>query len=750
MPLTRTGRTLDGPDGPVRVRRIEGGVLHVFAESEAGRAFGQGWGHANDRIIQLDLLRVAGRGEVAERVADTPKIVLQDRFIRQRGFWNAAVQQTHNLTPRSLGIAQAYAAGVNRWLAQHRRPIELKLLRLPEFQWQPADSVLIALLQSYLGLAQSQEVVERFIVQVARGGDPGDIRSLRHVFSPHLDELDVALLADVALDPLDLPIDPLCGASFRGLMGSNAYAIPPARSASGHAIVAGEPHLDTTQLPPFFYECVLAGPDTMQAGATIPGVPGVIAGRWTRVAAAVTYGFVDQIDYFVEEVADGQIRRGDDLTPLEPIEETIRRRGSDKTETVTIWRADGRLLHGDPSLREPQRVLGMQWALDGRGLDDVFTGPFAMETAPDVDAARAILSRYPQSLQFTLGDVQGRTGIQQCGLAPGRAEGHSGLNPQPGWDRTRWWREQPTSLDQRYGLTQSADGTEVLVTANETTNPVDCPVIVNLGLSRDRHARIRALLTFDSIGLTQLQAVHRDRASLSTRRLLQEIEPHLPANRAGHLLRSWDGVFDPELEAPSLFERFRATWLLEVYGPMFDRARDVCPMPTQEMVREVERAEDLPVLWSESNSVTTNVPQFEQGLLERDGPALGGRDWQTVLERALYRSLRSPASSWGRTNTVSRSWFIFKSAPPWLAGLLGRRVAVPGAMDTPEQGRIHRIAGQIATVAPVWRMVADLGEQALHTALAGGPSDRLFTLRRTNDLHRFERYELKRLNLDRG
>ncbi len=82
MALTRTGRTLDGPEGPVRVRRVAGGVAHVFAGSERGRAFGLGWVHAQDRIIQLDLLRVAGRGQVAELVADTPKLVLQDRFIR--------------------------------------------------------------------------------------------------------------------------------------------------------------------------------------------------------------------------------------------------------------------------------------------------------------------------------------------------------------------------------------------------------------------------------------------------------------------------------------------------------------------------------------------------------------------------------------------------------------------------------------------------------------------------------------------
>ncbi len=606
----------------------------------------------------------------------------------------------------------------------------------------------MALLQSYLGLAQSQEVVERFIVQVGRAGHRRDIAVLAQIFSPHLDALDVELLADVVLDPLDLPIDPLCGAAFRGLRGSNAYAIPPAGTASGFAMVAGDPHLDTTQLPPFFYEAVLAGPDTMQAGATIPGVPGVIAGRWTQVAAAVTYGFIDQIDYFVEEVADGRIRRGDTFTDLHPVSETIARRGTEQTETLTVWRADGRLLHGDPSRREQQRVLGMQWALDGQGLHDVFALPFELETAPDVDAARAILSRYPQSLQYAVGDVAGRTGLQQCGLAPGRAEGHSGLNPQPGWDRSRWWRD-PVPREQLHGLTQPKDSVSILVTANETTNPAGGPVVVNLGLSTHRRQRLSQLLTAQTVSLTRLPVVHRDRVSLSTRAMLDVVRPYLPANRAGHLLRAWDGTFDPALEAPALFERFRATWLLAVFGPLFDRARQVCAMPTEAMVHDVRRPEDLPTRWSESNSVTTNVPAFDQALLDRSGPALQGRDWEAVLVAAMHASLRSPALPWGRTNAVDRAWFLFKSAPPWLGRLLGRRVSVPGSMDSPEQGRIHRIANQVATVAPVWRMVADLGEEVLHTALAGGPSDRLFAPRRTNDLVRFSRYELKRLELER-
>lgn len=747
MALTRSGRTLQGPDGPVRVKRTEGGVLHVHAETAAGRAFGLGWGHAQDRIIQLDLLRIAGRGEVAARLTGSDASFAQDLFIRKRGFWHAAVQQSHALTPGARTIARAYGDGINRWLSQHRRPWELWGLRVAEQDWQPADSILVGLLQSYLGLAQSQEVAERFIVQVARSGDSQDVATLRALFAPHLDALDVALLADVTLEPLDLPIDPQCASAFRSLMASNAYAIPPGRSASGHALVGGEPHLDTTQLPPYFYEAVLTGPDTIQAGVTIPGLPGVISGRWTHVAAAVTYGFVDQIDYFVEEVEAGQIRRGDAMVDLEPVRETVERKGG-PSEDIVLWRADGRLLQGDPSRPERQRVLGLQWALDGRGMDELFTLPFALETAADVDAARAVVSRFPQSLQFALGDVHGNTGLQQGGYAPQRAEGHSGLNPQAGWDRSRWWREDPVPHGALYGLTQRPDADAILVTANETTNPEGGPVVVNLGLATDRRDRIAEVLNAHAaVDHAALRAVHRDRASLSTARLLDLVRPYLPANRAGHILRAWDGRFDPESEAPSLFERFRATWLMDVYGPLFDRARAVCAMPTEELVGDVQRAEDLPTLWSESNSVTTNVPSFEQSLLDPDAPALAGRDWESTLRSALARALAVPAQRWGRANSVRRSWFVIASAPPWLSRSVSCTVAVPGAMDSPEQGRIHRIAGHVATVAPVYRLIAPLERPVIYTALCGGPGDRLISLPRQAELRRFARYELKELPL---
>lgn len=735
-------RRLQGPDGPLRVGRTTGGVLEVRAETEAGRAFGLGWGHARDRAIQISVLRIAGEGRAAELLQGTDGLVAQDRFVRSRGFARAAERQARTLSPRCRRIAEAYADGVNRWFETHPRPIELAALAVDPAPWTPRDSLLIALLQSYLGLAQSQEVVERFLVQVGRADRPEDLAAVRAVFAPHLDRWDPSLCADVEMPPLDLPVDPACAMAFRAPVGSNAWAVPPGRSASGAALVVGEPHLDTTWLPPSFVEAVLLGPDTVQAGISVPGVPGVISGRWTHVAAAVTYGFIDQIDHFVEDVEEGRVRRGDDWVALERIEECIERRGG-APETQILWRSDLGFLQGDAS-GPRKKLLALRWALDGEGLDDVFSLPFDLEQARTVDEARRILSRFPQSFQYALADRDGRTGLQQAGRAPRRARGQSGLTPEPAWDPARRW-EDPVPREALFGWSQEPGATELLATANETTNPEGGPVVVNLGLSTDRRDRILAVLGDEAVDAEAIRAVQSDRTSRWARRALAIVRPHLPAGPAGDALRAWDGTYRSGDRAPTWWERLEATWLLAVWGPLFDRARAVCPMPTEDPGLTPDHPADAPVIWSQANSVTTNVPGFRDALLDPKHPVFAGRDWTELLTNAADAALSAPARPWGEANRVRRAWFLLAGNALSRAPITSAPQPLPGTLDTPEQGRIHRIGGRVATVAPVWRMVADLSEDALHTALRGGPSDRLLDVRRGTDLRRFGRYQTKRL-----
>ena len=76
-------------------------------------------------------------------------------------------------------------------------------------------------------------------------------------------------LSDSALDLLtDLP----------RLAGSNAWAVSPERSATGHAMLASDPHLEINRLPAIWYEAVLRWGRQLRDGCYVAGLPAVCRG----------------------------------------------------------------------------------------------------------------------------------------------------------------------------------------------------------------------------------------------------------------------------------------------------------------------------------------------------------------------------------------------------------------------------------------------------------------------------------------
>ncbi len=71
------------------------------------------------------------------------------------------------------------------------------------------------------------------------------------------------------------------------LPGSNAWVISGKHTASGKPILANDPHLPFT-LPSTWHMVHLKAPGLNVAGATLPGVPGVISGHNEFIAWGIT------------------------------------------------------------------------------------------------------------------------------------------------------------------------------------------------------------------------------------------------------------------------------------------------------------------------------------------------------------------------------------------------------------------------------------------------------------------------------
>src|SRR5690606_18442682 len=83
--------------------------------------------------------------------------------------------------------------------------------------------------------------------------------------------------------------------------GSNAWVIAGSRATTGRPLLANDPHLPPS-LPSTWYEVHLSGGDYHVAGASVPGLPGVVIGHNEHIAWGVTAAQVDVQDLVVERL----------------------------------------------------------------------------------------------------------------------------------------------------------------------------------------------------------------------------------------------------------------------------------------------------------------------------------------------------------------------------------------------------------------------------------------------------------------
>ncbi len=132
---------LDGPEAAIEIRRDTNGVPHIYAQSEHDLHFAVGFVHAQDRLWQMEMNRRIAQGRLAEVVG--AGAIEADKFLRTLGVYEAAKSAYAALDAPAREMLEAYAAGVNAFLATHDGPLPVEFLLLghePQ-SWQPADSV---------------------------------------------------------------------------------------------------------------------------------------------------------------------------------------------------------------------------------------------------------------------------------------------------------------------------------------------------------------------------------------------------------------------------------------------------------------------------------------------------------------------------------------------------------------------------------------------------------------------------------
>lgn len=718
----RTNRslTIQG-EHPIRIVRDQHGVVHVQARIETDLYRGLGYCHAMDRGLQLLVLRLVGQGRASEWLDASDEMLALDVFFRRLNLGAGAGAEIAKLPPRHRALVEAYAAGVNTAF-RRRVPWELKILGYAPEPWTPADSVGLSRVTGYVALAQSQGEMEHLLLEMIQAGVPHP--HLAELFPGLPEDLDVDLLRRVRLGDRVVPESVRWSCIVPRAIASNNWVLAGDKTTNGCPLLANDPHLEVNRLPAMWYEVVLELGDRYCIGATMPGLPAAVLGRTNDLAWGATYTFMDAVDSWIEDCREGHYRRltmdGETWEPFRERTEIIRRRKKPPVTVVFHENSHG-VLQGNPA--EPGLYLATRWAAEATGGASI-EAAVEMLQARDVAEGMELLGRIETAWNFVLADRHGNIGYQMSGRMPVRKKGHNGLVPLPGWDPDNDWQgfvppsDLPRTINPDCGF---------IVTANNDLNHLGRAKPINLPMGAYRAARISTLLASrNDWDVRSTQRMHMDVESPQAALFMDALRSLLPPTPNGELLRNWDLQYDPDSRGASLFERFYRELVVEVFGA-------VCGTAAIRFVME------------ETPIVVDFFANFDQVLLRPDSLWYGREGRDAVFRRVAGRVLSGSARRWGETQQTSMRHLLFgKRVPAWLGFEYGP-VPLRGGRATIHQGQVYKSRGRETTFAPSYRLVTDLGESAVWTCLAGGPSDRRFSRWYTSDIRSWLSGEFKRV-----
>lgn len=762
LPEVTGTQEVPGLGADVQVTRDARGVPTIVADSTDDLFRAQGYVTAQDRFFEMDYRRHVTSGRLSELVGADEQALEADKVIRTLGWRRVAEQEWDLLTEDTRSYLQAYADGVNAYLAD-RDPGAIAVeytvlgLRVPQrapAAWDPVDS--LAWLK-----AMAWDLRSNYDDEIARATTyraVPDVARVEELFPAYPQDLHLPIVtsAPAAGDveqtaaPAHLPLDDAdlqaaLAAADRALaavpelvgrgegIGSNSWVVAGEHTASGKPLLANDPHLGISA-PGIWSQVGLRCAEVSDdcpfdvTGFALAGLPGVIIGHNGDLAWGLTNMGADVTDFFLERVDGDRVLLDGERRPLQVRTETIAVAGGEDVEIQVRTTSHGPIvsdvldLDGVGRGPVPEDAPGSRFevALAWTALTPGRTGDavFAMMTAADADdvAAAAVAFEVPaQNIVFATTD--GHIGYQAPGRVPVRAvvDGpvpSDGTWPRPGWDSRYDWQgwvdpaDMPRVLDPAEGF---------VVAANQAVTPAG----VGPFLARDtdygyRSQRIRDVLTeqlaaggkVDVASTARLQTDrHSPYADVLVPALL-EIDLDDAFDAAGQdLLRTWDRSMDADSPAAMYFA---AVWA---------------------QVLELTFADDLPAGHAPDGG--SRWLEVVRGMLENptspwwdDRTTSGvveGRD--DVLARALVTARHELTAQLG-SRTEDWAWGKLHVAAPQhpvlggvgVPGVLHRLVnptgqPVGGGSSIVDATGWDAASGSYAvTSAPSMRMVVDLGD----------------------------------------
>ena len=559
-----------GLSAPVSVTRDSHGVPTIEAANLNDLFFAQGYVAAQDRLFQMDLMRRAAAGELAEIVGEVA--VKHDRQQRILGLHNAAEKGLSALTPDDQEQFTAYTRGVNAYIEAHRDrlPLEFRILRYQPRPWKVEDSLVIAyqMVQTLTTTPRAALTRERVLAKLGPG-----LTSDLYVNKSWRDHVPGAATTS-ELGPVEnqqrpasvtfVPHSPEQPGEWQAWLqpflhdelfpiGSNNWVISGAHTVSGKPLLSNDMHLGH-QMPNLWYEAHLRSGEFDVVGVTLPGYPFVIVGHNQRVAWGFTNIGPTVADAYIEKFNDaGQYLTPEGWKQADVRRELIRVKGK---PAIPI---DVQITRHGPIVTELQtgesRKIALRWTL----YDGIRNPFFHIDSAQNWSDFRRAFSEFDAPGQNVVyADVDGNIGYQATGKVPIRASGDGSL-PEDGSTKAYDWTGY-IPFDKMPSVFNPSSG--IIATANARITAENYPYSISTEWeSAWRTDRIYRVLQsgkkFSAADMLSLQTdVYSELDRMVAERIVHAVDngknPPARVRKAAELLRTWDGQMNSASAAPTI------------------------------------------------------------------------------------------------------------------------------------------------------------------------------------------------------
>jgi acyl-homoserine-lactone acylase len=534
------------------------GVPHIYASDRESMFYAHGWAQMRNHADLLLQLYGESRGRAAEYWGGDANLEL-DRWVHLNGVPERARRWYDQQDPEFRKLLDEFARGINDFAAKNPDAIASQYRAvLPVSGVDVVQHPLRVVHYGYMGSrARMMSEVSALIGEQRAANNPAR--------DPQLAEAEA---------------------------GSNTWAIGPARSATGNAMLLINPHLSWGRTFYRYMQVHLTAPGYDQVGAPQVGFPVAVVGFNQHTGWGRTVNTIDTVDFYRLTVKDdGRYLFDGALRSFERETRVLKVRqpdGSTREERLEVRRS----VHGPVVFDEKGVTIAMRVAgVDRPKMLEQWFRMGEARTLAEFQAALRMMSVPMWHANYA--DDQGHIMFVFDGLVP-RRRGHDyqywsrvvpGDTSETLWTDYLSFDELPKSIDPATGWHQNANEPPWLMTLPQVDRSKYPPYVAPSGetLPTMRTLRSLRMITEDSrISYEQLlEKKHSTRMELADRvlpDLLKAVSdapsgPGRIVNDAARVLAEWDRHTDVDSRGAVLFQLFVDRYFSGPGGGIADKLR---------------------------------------------------------------------------------------------------------------------------------------------------------------------------------